>query len=74
MITHYDMTTGEVIEDENHDRPAQAMQHPAEREVLRLMTVHEAVTVQGPDTRLPTDIATLPVDLTFKLHEGGRTS
>lgn len=62
MITHYDMTTGEVIEDDRLDEPVTIDQRPAEATSLRLLTVQEAAALQAPAPRVPTDIAMLAVD------------
>jgi hypothetical protein len=62
MITHYDMLTGEVIEEEAPDRPHTAATQPDMAAEPRLLTVQEANAVQKPAPRLPADAATLPVD------------
>ncbi len=43
MITHYDMTTGEIIADEPAERVTVSHNMPTE---LRLMTVDEAVALE----------------------------
>ena len=62
MITHYDMTTGEIIRDESREQPAETAAGPAETLSMRLLTVQEAVALQTPAPRLPADIVLLPVD------------
>lgn len=62
MITHYDMTTGEVIEDGDREQPVTTAAHADGTMALRLLSVHEAVATQKPKIRLPADVAALPVD------------
>ena len=63
MITHYDMVTGEVIEEKTPDQPDTAVTQPDMAAEPRLLTVHEANAAQKPAPRLPADAATLPVDI-----------
>lgn len=61
MITHYDMTTGEIIQEPSGDAPvAPAVQADASP-ALRLVTVAEAAAMQRQTIRLPADMAMLPV-------------
>ena len=62
MITHYDITTGEVIGDESCDRPRTTAVRADQTATLRLLPVHEALMTQRPERRLPADVALLPVD------------
>jgi len=62
MITHYDMVTGEVIEENNPDQPVAAATQPDMVAAPRLLTVQEANAARKPEPRLPADAATLPVD------------
>lgn len=62
MITHYDMMTGEVIEDESRGQAEAGVVRPDETAAPRLLTVQEAAAIQKPGPRLPADVAVLPVD------------
>lgn len=42
MITHYDMLTGEVIDDDSHAARDDREAHPRHELQLRLLSVHEA--------------------------------
>lgn len=64
MITHFDMVTGQVVEDENHDTPAPPASGVAAMPSLRLMTVQEATAIASqPARQVPADIAMSPVNL-----------
>lgn len=64
MITHYDMTTGEVITDEVTEHPCATNGHSVEQLVaLRLLTVEEATATQAGTPTLCAGIAMIPVDL-----------
>jgi len=59
MITHFDMVSGQVVGDENHDTPA--VPNPGVGS-LRLLTVQEAAAIAPrPAAPVPADIALLPV-------------
>jgi hypothetical protein len=62
MIRHYDMTTGEEVGKEIRGGSAQSVQQAAETILPRLMTVHEATSLQAGKSHLPADMATLPVE------------
>ena len=62
MITHYDMVTGEVIEENTPDQPDTAATQPHLAADPRLLTVQEANAVRKSVPRLPVDAAMLPVD------------
>ena len=48
MITHYDMTTGEMIADEPAERVTVSHNLPTE---LRLMTVDEAIALEHQEAK-----------------------
>ncbi len=62
MITHYDMTTGEVIADDGGHSPAGALHHPARPVQLRLAPVQEMCRPGPAAYPLPADLADLPVE------------
>jgi len=57
MITQFDMTTGDMIENDL-EQPARHPQEAEERAALRLMTVAEAAEIEGVRTTLSPDSAT----------------
>lgn len=59
MITHYDMVSGEIVEQEAFDTPEQPMDKTNAMPALRLLSVDEAANQQPPSPRLPADIAML---------------
>jgi hypothetical protein len=61
MITHYDMSTGELIGDSDPERQAHGVSHPAAATELRLMGVHEDSTRSRRGNLVPADIVHLPV-------------
>lgn len=63
MITHYDMTTGEVITDELAEQPGSITAESVAIPALRLLTVEEANAAQAGTAALPTCMAMIPVDL-----------
>lgn len=65
MITHYDMTTGEVIEEGPVETAADGTRSPEASE-LRLLSIDEAVATAIRAPRLPADIAMLPVQTLLK--------
>ncbi len=56
MITQFDMTTGDVIEND-HEPRARHPQQAEQRTALRLMTVSEAIEIEGVRTALSPDTA-----------------
>jgi len=62
MITHYDMMTGQVIEDETHDRPMPEVLQPDMIATPRLLSVQEATASRTPGLSLPADAAMLSVE------------
>ena len=56
MITQFDMTTGDVIEND-HEQPARHPQAAEQRAALRLMTLAEATEIEGLRTALSPDTA-----------------
>ena len=63
MVTHYDMTTGEVIAEQGHADDASRELHTDATAKLRLETVQEAAVVEARTLRLPAYIAMLPVSM-----------
>ena len=63
MITHYDMTTGEVITDELAEQPGAITAESPATPALRLLTVEEANATQVDTAALPACMAMIPVDL-----------
>ncbi len=57
MITQFDMTTGDVMEND-HEQPTRHPQEAEQRAALRLMTVAEATEIEGVRTTLSPDSAT----------------
>ena len=56
MITQFDMTTGDMIEN-HHEQRARHLQAADRRAALRLMTVAEATEIEGVRTALSPDTA-----------------
>ena len=63
MVTHYDMTTGEVIAEQGPGDAAGQDLQTREMAELRLETVREAAAVEARTLRLPADAAMLPVPM-----------
>ena len=63
MVTHYDMTTGEVIAEQSTGEAAGPEHQAGEMVELRLETVQEAAATEARTRRLPADIALFPVPL-----------
>ena len=61
MITHYDMTTGEVIGGNVPAETATAETRVEETAQLRLLSVHEATAPEPRTHRPPADAILLPV-------------
>lgn len=62
MITHYDMMTGQVVEDETHDQPMSEVLQPDMIATPRLLSVQEAAASRTPGPSLPADAAMLSVE------------
>ena len=63
MITHYDMTTGEVITEELAEQPRTVTADDGAIPALRLLTVVEANVSQVGTAALPASAAMIPVEL-----------
>ena len=63
MITHYDMSTGEIIADEFTDENMPSADLVEHATALRLMRVDEDTSIPaGHERKLPADIAQQPVE------------
>ncbi len=63
MVTHYDMTTGEVIAEQGPGEAASPEHQAGGMTELRLETVQEAAAAEARTRRLPADVAMLPVPM-----------
>lgn len=61
MITHYDIVSGEMLENGHDARPEERRTSQAHATALRLMSVQEAVAIDCPEPIPPADIAGVPV-------------
>ena len=66
MITHYDMDTGERLEDDRKDVNPCNDSRPPQAAEPRLMTVQEAVAIEQHITAAPPAVIMMPLDLFFE--------
>ncbi len=62
MITHYDMLTGEVIDDDSHAARDDRATYPRRELQLRLLSVHEANVGEQRIAAAAPALIMLPVD------------